>query len=70
MTKIGRFIVGTGKELGCRPDKWHLYIVTDEMGMVQGHYDSAIWATNLATFLDKADRMKIDGEIDKILRQK
>jgi hypothetical protein len=69
MKKIGRFHVGQGKDFGCRPENYEKWIVTDQMGMVQGHYDSEYLAEILATGLDKADRKKIDKEVDEILRR-
>jgi len=71
MKKIGNYIVAQGRDLGCREENWYKWIVTDEYGMVKGHYgeEHEALACSLAAALDKLDRAKVDQEVDNILRR-
>jgi hypothetical protein len=70
MKRVGVYIVGQGKELGCRKEHWEKWIVTDEHGTVAGHYYNEDMAMRLAETLDRIRRIEVDDQIDQILRQK
>lgn len=72
MTKYGRYIVATGKELQVRPSHkhYHDHIVTDESYTFLGAYVNEWYAISAAKGFDLRDRMKLDQEMDSFLRSK
>ena len=72
VTKIGRFVISTGQEAGVRPTHpaYYHYIVTDEYGMVQGHYASPMLAELLAKGLHETEMKKLDEEMENVLVRK
>lgn len=72
MTKIGRFVVISGREARVRPthEAYSHYIVTDEHGQVHGHYASEFLAINLAEGLHKTELKKLDEEMENVLVRK
>lgn len=72
MIKIGRFVVISGEEAKVRPTHeayWH-WIVTDDRGMVYGHYASEFLAMNLAEGLHKSEIKRLDEEMENMLVRK
>lgn len=73
----GKYIVGEGKDFrpakenhigydnSLDPNRW--YIVDGDTLKILGSYETRELAINLAIFLDKADHLKLDNEIEKIL---
>jgi hypothetical protein len=69
MTKYGRYIVATGKELQVRPTHkhYHDYIVTDESRNFLAAYVSEFYAINAAKGFDKRDHAQLSEAIENIL---
>lgn len=72
MTKYGRYIVGTGKELQVRPGHkhYHDYIVVDESRTFLAAYVNEFYAHTAAKGFDKRDQAQLNNAIENILESR
>jgi len=74
----GQYIVGQGKDFKVKPNKTHYgfdktlepetWYIVHITGKVLGLYANEMFATTLATGLDKRDQKRLADEMDRILR--